>query len=208
MSKHPPLCLLPPLPREEANKFQVSHRHQCRQSVGSPFPPAVDPGETLQAVHHRHRRSAILLHHPWWGGKSHESELLLTLGHAVFLALFTISCLCTLIFQCVPPQAAFLLPRPADAQCFDNATFAKIGSFNGCEFGPRWPTSQGLTSFANDALLTTPAINVITDVLYVALPIPMVLKLQVNLRTKLSLIFALSLGLLYVYISCWAATKP
>lgn len=34
--------------------------------------------------------------------------------------------------------------------------------------------------------------------LYVVLPIPMVLTLQINLRTKLSLIFALSLGLLYV----------
>ena len=37
--------------------------------------------------------------------------------------------------------------------------------------------------------------------LYVVLPIPMVLKLQVNLRTKLSLILALSLGLLYALLS-------
>lgn len=79
---------------------------------------------------------------------------LLTFGRTVFLALFTVSCLCTLIFQCVPPEVAFMLPRPADAKCFDNSTFTKIGTFNGCECNlpreadiARKPVADGITPY-------------------------------------------------------------
>ncbi|KAK8068338.1 hypothetical protein PG996_007450 [Apiospora saccharicola] len=88
----------------------------------------------------------------------------------VFTALFTISCVCTLVFQCVPPDAAFALVRPPTAKCFDQATFTNIGIFNG-------------------------AVNITTDVIFVLLPIPMILKLHVNTRTKATLIVALSLGI-------------
>ncbi|KAK7973869.1 hypothetical protein PG989_015717 [Apiospora arundinis] len=88
----------------------------------------------------------------------------------VFIVMFTISCVCTLIFQCVPPDATFAMIRPPTAKCFDQATFTNIGIFNG-------------------------AVNITTDVVFVMLPIPMILKLQVNNRTKASLIVALSLGI-------------
>ncbi|KAK8023755.1 hypothetical protein PG993_011821 [Apiospora rasikravindrae] len=88
----------------------------------------------------------------------------------VFIALFTISCVCTLVLQCVPPEATFALVRPPTAKCFDQATFTNIGIFNG-------------------------AVNITTDVVFVLLPIPMILKLQVNNRTKATLIVALSLGI-------------
>ncbi|KAK7946262.1 uncharacterized protein PG986_010583 [Apiospora aurea] len=87
----------------------------------------------------------------------------------VFIALFTISCVCTLILQCVPPDATFALVRPPTAKCFDQATFTNIGIFNG-------------------------AVNIMTDAVFVLLPIPMILKLQVNNRTKATLIVALSLA--------------
>ncbi|KAK8109515.1 hypothetical protein PG999_007652 [Apiospora kogelbergensis] len=88
----------------------------------------------------------------------------------VFIAMFTISCVCTLVFQCVPPDATFELIRPPTAKCFDLVTFTNIGIFNG-------------------------VVNITTDVAFVLLPIPMILKLQVNNRTKATLIFALSLGI-------------
>ena len=40
-------------------------------------------------------------------------------------------------------------------------------------------------------------INIITDVLFASLPISVIWNLQVNLRTKLSLLAILSLGYLY-----------
>ncbi|KAK7917472.1 hypothetical protein PG985_011080 [Apiospora marii] len=88
----------------------------------------------------------------------------------VFITLFTISCVCTLVFQCVPPEATFALVPPPGAKCFDRATFTNIGIFNG-------------------------AVNITTDFIFVLLPIPMILKLQVNTRTKATLIVALSLGI-------------
>lgn len=38
--------------------------------------------------------------------------------------------------------------------------------------------------------------NILTDAVFVLLPVPIIVKLQVNRRTKLSLLFILSLGLL------------
>ena len=67
--------------------------------------------------------------------------------------MFTVSCLCTLIFQCVPPEVTFMLPRPAAARCFDNSTFTKIGTFNGCECAPL----GRLTGARETPLLTIPS---------------------------------------------------
>lgn len=37
-------------------------------------------------------------------------------------------------------------------------------------------------------------VNILTDVLFATLPIPLIMKLKVNLRTRLTLCFILSLG--------------
>jgi hypothetical protein len=60
-------------------------------------------------------------------------------------------------------------------RCFSNRTYSFIGLFNSI-------------------------INIITDLLFAILPIPVILKLQVNKRTKISLIVVLSLG----FIACIA----
>ncbi|KAK6214457.1 hypothetical protein LQW54_004364 [Pestalotiopsis sp. IQ-011] len=88
----------------------------------------------------------------------------------IFLVLFTLSCDLTLALQCIPPMAAYAFPRPIDAQCFSADTFLAISTFNG-------------------------VMNILTDAVFVLLPVPIIVKLQVNSRTKLSLLFILSLGL-------------
>ncbi|KAM0810935.1 hypothetical protein AB5N19_11288 [Seiridium cardinale] len=87
----------------------------------------------------------------------------------VFLALFTISCDLTLTLQCMPPMAAYMFPRPPDASCFSADTFLAISTFNG-------------------------VMNIITDAVFLLLPVPVIVGLQVNKRTKASLLFILSLG--------------
>jgi hypothetical protein len=56
------------------------------------------------------------------------------------------------------------------AKCFDTEIFKNIGVFNS-------------------------SINIATDLLFALIPIPMVWKLQVNLRTRIGLAIILSLGL-------------
>lgn len=60
-------------------------------------------------------------------------------------------------------------------RCFSNRTYSFIGLFNSI-------------------------INIITDILFAVLPIPVILKLQVNKRSKITLIVVLSLG----FIACIA----
>ncbi|KIX07707.1 uncharacterized protein Z518_02361 [Rhinocladiella mackenziei CBS 650.93] len=95
------------------------------------------------------------------------------LGSIVFLVAFTISCAGTLIFNCGTKVSAnwdFELRASGEAKCFSNATFTNIGIFNS-------------------------SINIATDVLFALLPVPIVWQLQTNLRTKITLVFILSLGL-------------
>ncbi|KAI9712651.1 MAG: hypothetical protein M1820_001272 [Bogoriella megaspora] len=100
----------------------------------------------------------------------------------VFIILFTIACFGTLLFQCVPPQAAWryvLRPPPlghGNARCYNTTIFRDIGVFNS-------------------------SIIMATDVLFAVLPIPLILSLQLNKRQKISLIIALSLG----FFSCAAS---
>ncbi|KFY31692.1 hypothetical protein V493_00891 [Pseudogymnoascus sp. VKM F-4281 (FW-2241)] len=93
-----------------------------------------------------------------------------------FLVAFTLACIGTLIFQCIPVRAAWDFQLRPHAKCFSNDTFMAIGLFNG-------------------------AVNIATDVAFALLPIPIIWKLSVNLRTKISLIFILSLG----FMACVAA---
>ncbi|KAL4954710.1 hypothetical protein BDW69DRAFT_205025 [Aspergillus filifer] len=99
-------------------------------------------------------------------------------GSLIFLALFTIACMLTLILQCIPIPAAWdlALRLKKGTKCYSNATYLKIGKFNS-------------------------AINIVTDFIYATLPVFMFYGIQVNRRTKASLMGILSLG----YFACAAA---
>ncbi|KAK0664703.1 hypothetical protein DIS24_g215 [Lasiodiplodia hormozganensis] len=93
-------------------------------------------------------------------------------GMIIFIILFTISCACTLIFQCSPIAAAWdysLRMPPEKAKCFSMNTFRNIGMFNSI-------------------------VNILTDFLFASLPVPLIWELQVNIRTKVTLASILSLG--------------
>ncbi|KAF1846117.1 uncharacterized protein K460DRAFT_239927, partial [Cucurbitaria berberidis CBS 394.84] len=103
-------------------------------------------------------------------------------GSVIFIVLMTTACAGTLIFQCLPVQAAWdtrLRPPPVgtgDAKCYNLTIFRNLGLMN--------------SSF-----------NIITDVLFACLPVPLIWQLQLNFRTKVSLIVILSLG----WFACVAA---
>lgn len=88
-----------------------------------------------------------------------------------------ITCAGTLIWQCVPVRAAWdtKLRQQPGTRCWSTDTFTAIGLFNS-------------------------SVNCITDFLFAFLPIPIIIKLQVNFRTKISLAVILSLG----YVACSA----
>ncbi|KAL4999946.1 hypothetical protein BDV10DRAFT_163629 [Aspergillus recurvatus] len=100
------------------------------------------------------------------------------LGSLVFLVLFTIACMLTLILQCIPVEAAWdsEVRAKESSRCYSAATYLKIGKFNS-------------------------AINIVTDFLYATLPVFMFYDIQVNRRTRASLMCILSLG----YFACAAA---
>ncbi|KAL4808035.1 hypothetical protein BDV18DRAFT_158154 [Aspergillus unguis] len=100
------------------------------------------------------------------------------LGSIVFLVLFTIACMLTLILQCIPIQAGWdmELRQKESTKCYSAATYLKIGRFNS-------------------------SINIITDFLYATLPVFMFHNMQANRRTKASVMAILSLG----YFACAAA---
>ncbi len=103
-------------------------------------------------------------------GKNYQRFLM---GFIIFMVAFTISCAGTLIFNCqthVNANWDFPLQAAPGVHCFSKDTFTNIGIFNS-------------------------SINIATDVLLALLPIPVVWKLQANMRTKLTLCFVLSLGL-------------
>jgi len=90
-------------------------------------------------------------------------------GMIVFLTLFCLSCAGTLIFACIPVSAQWNFAQKATAKCFSINTFTAIGLYNS-------------------------TVNIITDVLFAVLPVPMVWNLQVNKRTKVTLTLILGLG--------------
>ncbi|KAL6704698.1 hypothetical protein ACN47E_007980 [Coniothyrium glycines] len=96
-------------------------------------------------------------------------------GSLGFIVLMTLACAGTLIFQCLPVEAAWdisLRPPPfgnGTAKCYSLDVFRNLGLMNS-------------------------AFNIITDVLFASLPVPLIWQLQLNRRTKISLIAVLSLG--------------
>jgi hypothetical protein len=93
----------------------------------------------------------------------------------VLVVLITTGCALTLILQCLPVEAAWDMtkqPPPfgtGTARCYSLNTFKNLGLMNS-------------------------AFNIATDVLFAALPIPLIWQLSLNVRTKVSLILILSLG--------------
>ncbi|KAF2024509.1 hypothetical protein EK21DRAFT_94032 [Setomelanomma holmii] len=97
----------------------------------------------------------------------------LTTGGTVVLVLFTIGSVLSLILQCKPVAAAWdftLRPPTGTATCYSVTTYRNTGLFNSI-------------------------FNLFTDLLLAVLPVPMVWKLQANLRTRVSLCIVLGLGL-------------
>jgi hypothetical protein len=94
-----------------------------------------------------------------------------TLTSAVFLTCFALACTGTLLFQCSPVAASWSVVErmKPGTRCFSPRIYSFIGLWNS-------------------------VVNIATDVLFAVLPIPVILKLQVNKRTKASLIIVLSLG--------------
>ncbi|KAE9370760.1 hypothetical protein N431DRAFT_40454 [Stipitochalara longipes BDJ] len=97
-------------------------------------------------------------------------------GMITFLIAFTLSSEGTILFSCVPIRASWDHAGEPNAKCFDNNLFTAIGMFNS-------------------------VVNILTDVLFASLPVTVVWNLQVNMRTKLSLLAILSLG----YFACAAS---
>lgn len=98
------------------------------------------------------------------------------IGALVFLILFTIACILTLILQCIPVSAVWDYTLKATATCYSSQTYLAIGEFNS-------------------------AINIVTDFVFATLPVFMFHNIQVNKRTRASLMGILSLG----YFACAAA---
>ncbi|EKD21422.1 oxidoreductase [Drepanopeziza brunnea f. sp. 'multigermtubi' MB_m1] len=97
-------------------------------------------------------------------------------GAITFLVLFTIASTTVVVFSCTPIRASWDRMGEPDAKCFSKETFTALG-------------------------LTNSIVNILTDVLFATLPIPVILKLQVNTQAKLSLVLILSLG----YFACACA---
>ncbi|KAI7157270.1 hypothetical protein KC349_g5757 [Hortaea werneckii] len=106
-----------------------------------------------------------------WGAIANGFEI------EVFLVCFMLACAGTLIFSCTPVSASWnhSLQRLPSTRCFSAKTFSSIGLFNSI-------------------------INIVTDFIFAILPIPIIVKLKVNLRTKCTLVFVLSLG----FVACAA----
>lgn len=111
-------------------------------------------------------------------------------GSVIFLAAFTIASLGTIAFQCSPIHAAWniQLQQLPSTRCFSMHVFRDIGLWNSCTLAQRSVVGT----------LTDLAINIITDVLFACMPIPLIWKLQMNTRTKITLICVLGLGFLCV----------
>lgn len=111
-----------------------------------------------------------------------------------FLIVFTLASFGTLIFQCLPVHAAwdFTLREAPGTKCFSMPLFRDIGVFN----------SGTLNQVEISTALTELAINIATDILFACMPIPLIWKLQMNIRTKITLICVLGLGFLSVNPIC------
>lgn len=87
----------------------------------------------------------------------------------VFMGIYTVACFFTIVFQCT--NVAILWDSSVEAKCFSPQTLRGLG-------------------------YTNTALNITTDLLFsIIIPIPMLWNVQMNIRTKSSIIGILSLGI-------------
>lgn len=109
-----------------------------------------------------------------------------------FLVIFTLVTFFSLVLSCFPLSANWdlsLRPPPVGtgtAKCMPITVFQRFGMFN---------TSKSLRQ-RHTLRLTSKVTNIITDLILSLIPVPLVWGLQVNTRTKISLMLILSLGFL------------
>ncbi|KAF1355336.1 hypothetical protein BDV97DRAFT_289559 [Delphinella strobiligena] len=94
-----------------------------------------------------------------------------------FLTFYTIFCAFTIIFSCTPISANWNLSHAVNARCFSSTTYTNLGIANS-------------------------VFNILTDSILAMLPIPVVMGLQLNKRTKIALSAILSMG--FIAVACGA----
>ncbi|PNS13912.1 hypothetical protein CAC42_1403 [Sphaceloma murrayae] len=94
-------------------------------------------------------------------------------GLLIFLALYHIACELTIVLACIPTRAMWDFSARATARCISTPTFTALGVVNS-------------------------SLNILTDVLLAVLPIPVILAMQLNKRTKFALSFVMLLGFIAV----------
>ncbi|GAM85400.1 hypothetical protein ANO11243_034070 [Dothideomycetidae sp. 11243] len=90
-----------------------------------------------------------------------------------FISAYHIACEFTIIFACIPTKAQWDLAARKGAKCFSLQVFTDLG-------------------------LANSIVNMITDVLLALLPIPVIMAMQLNNRTKIALVFIMMLGFVAV----------
>lgn len=178
--------------------------HILRQDFSGNIPSQTCPRKGLQGTNipmviaHRntHQMQRFILSMMGKTNCLSQTELRLAyFMNSVFLFFLTLACLGTIIFQCLPIKAIWeqeLQPPLGNARCYSNSVYRSISLFNGCMFSRIEILTQ---------ILTSVAIHIFTDVLFASLPLPVILTLQINVRTKATLMAILSIGYLYVKMS-------
>jgi len=107
----------------------------------------------------------------------------------IFLVLWTVVGYIVLLLRCVPLRYAF--DKSIDGHCYPDSIFAKLAFSNTCALYLFF----FLVSFfsVRDANLL-PAINILTDILCATLPVPVIWKLRMRLRTRVYLVAIFSMG--------------
>jgi hypothetical protein len=110
-------------------------------------------------------------------------------GMIIFVFVFMVYSIVTFMIACMPLSAIWdgSIGQPG-VKCWSADTLSLIGTINGGMFLTKLPGEM----FADLMIV----INVVADLTFVILPIPVVIGLQVNKRTKITLVAILSLGLL------------
>jgi hypothetical protein len=102
--------------------------------------------------------------------------------------MFMVSTTIAAILACVPVESAWVAwTGTAEGVCFDNNAFWWAHSV--CAFKNATHLDSG------DVTNSLKAINIVTDVWILALPIPQLLNLQLGTRKKVYLIMMFSVGL-------------
>lgn len=120
---------------------------------------------------------------------------------------YTIASICMIVFQCNPTSGFWDPKVKKTAKCYEFDIFLKWGQASTCTYSIvyisvakcsklciQYGCKYTPTSFVNYANTSGAVLNIATDIFMCTLPIPVILKLQVNRKTKISLIFFLSLA--------------